>query len=373
MSSHERQFAWGTRWGAAFCLTAILLATPGLQILPVIAATPMLPSSQSRQEVAPRFDQALEAYEAGYQSYRRGDFPAAEQHWQAALELEPNLIKAHYWLGKLFREMGRLNESTFHWEEVIRLQALIQDRRLALGVENNEYPALEQIKVTRERERKAADAFSRGKKFLSEGHWEAAVAEIKTAVALFSAHPEYLRLLARVLADRGDAGGSRKAYRQLLELPDLPRDVALEAIDRLIAGNDREPAAAALRALLRLKPDDTEAAERLKEIEKTSPPEVTFAGRILSRNDQQVVLDIGLDRGLKLADEYSLGLRAFRPGEPVKDPVTERVLGRQFDTISGELLVTKVFARSSWALIRKEFATGVKTGDLIEIADRHGR
>lgn len=357
--------AW--RWLAIPCL----MLTTG--VFSGEAATPILPSTQSRQEIAPRFDQALEAYEAGYQCYRRGDFPASEQHWKNALELEPNLIKAHYWLGKLYREMGRLNESTFHWEEVLRLQDLIQDRRLALGTENNEYPALDQIKATREREKKAAEAFARGKQFLSEGHWEAAVAEIKNAVSLFSAHPEYLRLLARVLADRGDPEGSRKAYRQLLELPNLPRDVALEAIDRLLDGNVKEPAAAALRAMLRQTPGDADVTERLRTLERSSPPEVTFAGRVLSRHDQQVVLDIGLDRGLKLADEYSLGLRAFRPGEPVKDPVTERVLGRQFDTITGELLVTKVFAKSSWALIRKEFATGVKTGDLIEIADRHGR
>ena len=353
------------------------LAIPFLLIsagaVTVEAATPILPSTQSRREIAPRLDQALNAYEIGYQLYRRGDFSAAEQQWKTAIELEPNLIKAHYWLGKLYREMGRLNESTYHWEEVLRLQNLIHDRRLALGTQNNDYPALDQIKMTRDREKKASEAFARGKQFLSEGHWDAAVAEFKSAVTLFSANPEYLRMLARVLADRGEPEGSRKAYRQVLELPNPGREVTLEAIDALLEGNDRDPAEAALRAMLRQSPGDADAAARLQSLDKSSPPEVAFAGKILSRHDQQVVLDIGLDRGLKLADEYSLGLRAFRPGEPVKDPVTERVLGRQFDTITGELLITKVFAKSCWALIRKEFATGVKTGDLIEIADRRGR
>ncbi|MBF0498950.1 MAG: tetratricopeptide repeat protein [Candidatus Riflebacteria bacterium] len=350
-----------------FLILSIIWAF-GLSVI-CAAPAPPLPSSMARHEVLSVFDQAMDSYEEGYRRYLRGDFPEAERFWKHALELEPNMIKAHYWLGKLYREMGRLGDSLSHWEEAIRLTNLIGDRRKALQTENNEYPAFDQIKITKERERKAAESFMLGRNFLYEGQWNAAIAEFKEAVTAYPANSEYLLMLARVSKDGGDGTGSRKAYSRLLELPDVSHEFQLEAIDSLIAGNDIEPAARALRGMLKTNPMDEDVRRRLAPLEREAPSSVAAAGRVLSRLDRQIVLDLGLDRGLKLADEYSLGLRSFRPGDPVIDPNTGKVLGRLPDTISGELLVTKVFARSAWALIRKQFGSGVKVGDLVEIAD----
>lgn len=360
------------QWHAFFgCVVTLILAAEGALLF---AAQPTpLASSMARRELVSVFDQAMDAYEEGYRQYRRGNFLEAERYWKRAIELEPNFLKAHYWLGKLYREMGRLGESITHWEEVLRLKDLIGDRRKALQIENNEYPALDQIKETQERERKAADSFTKGRQFLQDGHWDAAIAEIKAAVAEYPANSEYLLLLARVSKDRGDGGGSRKAYRRLLEISSISRDTHFEAIDALISGGENALAANALREMLKQKPDDEEARRRLSPLEREAPATITSAGKILSRLDRQVVLDMGLDRGLKLADEYSLGLRSFRPGDPVVDPGSGKILGRLPDTISGELVVTKVFAKSAWALIRKQFDSGVKVGDLIEIADGQRR
>jgi len=312
-------------------------------------------------------ERALNAYETGYKHYRAGRFKEAEKSFNEALQIEPNLIKAHYWLGKLYREMGMLKESVFHEEEVLRLINLIRERRIALSVEDNEYPALEQIQKSRDRETKAAEAFFRGKNLLSEGHWDGAISEFKTAVEFYPANREYVLMLARILWDRGDFQGSAKFYSSLLEMENLSKDLIIEGLDRLILSRNRERAYRFLKKIVSENPAEEEFKKRLASIEEKIKLPPASIGKVLRRLKAQAVLDFGQDRGLKLSDEYSLRLRAFCPGEPILDPASGKEIGRLPDTVCGNLLVTKVFSNSCWALIQEEFGQGIKVGDLVEI------
>jgi len=313
-------------------------------------------------------DTALTAYEEGYRQYRAGHFPEAIASFQNALKREPNLIKAHYWLGKLYREAGRLREADFHWEEVMRLQKLIRDRREALKLQNNEYPALSQLLKTRKRQAEAEESFQKGRHLLSEGHWDGAVAGLKKAVELYPANPDYQKLLARLLWDRNDHQGSAKAYIDMLDLHrDLDRDLVNEATDRLVSAGWHREAARILREAIARFPDDADLKNRLVRLDERGEAKPVSSGSVVDRSSGQVILDIGLESGLSLADEYTLKLRSFRPGESITDPKTGRIIGRRPDTVTAELLVTKVFARSCWALIRQENGRGVKAGDLIEV------
>lgn len=313
-------------------------------------------------------ENALTAYEDGYRQYRAGRFTEAMKCFQEAIKREPNLMKAHYWLGKLYREMGRLREADFHWEEVLRLQRLVLDRREALSVQTNEYPALSQLKQTRKRQEEAEESFQSGKHLLKEGHWEGAVAGIKKAVELYPANPDYQKLLARLLWDRNDTQGSAKAYIDMLDLHrDLDRDLIDEATERLVKAGWHKEAARILQESARRFPGDTELQNRLATIGDRGDAKPVSAGTVIDRSRGQVILDIGLESGLTLADEYTLKLHSFRPGESIIDPKTGRVIGRRPDTVTSDLLVTKVFARSCWALIRQEHGRGVKAGDLIEV------
>ncbi len=94
-------------------------------------------------------------------------------------------------------------------------------------------------------------------------------------------------------------------------------------------------------------------------------PVVSIA-KIVQRMDGQVIISIGMEEGLKLSDEYSLALQAFKPGSELSEPETGKLLGRAPNIALAELLVTKVYKNTSWALIRKEYGSGVKAGDLIE-------
>jgi len=342
--------------------------TPGWRAFSGISEKPLRTGTlRTSASSVDNMGSAFQFYEEGYRKYRSGLFSESEKLFLEALRLEPNLLKAHYWLGKVYREMGMLKEAVFHWEEVLRIQTLIRERRMALTIENNEYPAEVQIGLTKQREKEAADAFQKGKHLLDEGHWDGATAQIKEAITLYPSNPEYLRMLGRLLSDRGDVEGCMKVYADLLAVRNLPKEWALDAVDCLIKGGGKIAARQGLKTLARKFPKDKEISDRLSALEEASPTPAISIGKVVQKLRGQVVLDVGLESGLKLADEYNLRLRAFKPGNPVTDPQTGRELGRTLDNITGELLVTKVFANSCWALVRHEFGQGIKIGDLIEI------
>ncbi|MBI3039180.1 tetratricopeptide repeat protein [bacterium] len=312
-------------------------------------------------------DQALTSYESGYREYREGNFIHAEQLFQKALENEPNLIKAHYWLGKLYREMGMLKESVFHWEETLRLKKLIQDRRLALSIKDNEYPALSQISSTKVKIKNAKESYVRSQNFLREGHWDGALAEVKAAVSLYPGNLEYLASLARLQKDLGDYHGSQKSYEELLKIPTVSVDLGLEALDHLVPGGKRAFSVQPLKEFSNKFPGNLKIASRLQALQKNVEEPFYPLGKVVKRENGQVILDIGFNQGLKLADEFRLKFQSFRHGNPILGNPPGEILGRAMEEVSGDLLLTKVFANSSWALIQRELGFGVKEGDLIEI------
>lgn len=312
------------------------------------------------------FDSALSAYEDGYRGYRQGDFTRAEDSFIDALRQEPNLVKAHYWLGKLYHEMGRLEDAIFHWEEVERLNKLIKDRRIALSIQNNEYPSYPQMLRVSQKTKEARDAFERGINLLDNGHWDGAEVEIRLAVNLYPGNHKYLLQLARILWDKGEQQASVKFYRDLLSKRDVSFDDFQEGIDRMLkCGMDYVAAPLIIEQRMRFA-EEPRFAILAGYFKQKSKPEATAPGKVVKRANGQVIINLGMEEGLSLSDEYSLSMRAFKAGEPLHDPDTGKSLGRAPDKPSADLLLTKVYKNTSWALIRREYGPGVKAGDLIE-------
>lgn len=312
-------------------------------------------------------DQAISAYESGYEYYRRGLFRKAEDSLLEALKLEPNLIKAHYWLGKLYRETGQLESAIFHWEEVERLNQLIKDRRLALSIRNNEYPARAQTLRAIKLRVDAKKVFEKGIYLLDKGHWDGAEVELREAVRLYPANHKYLITLARLLWDKEEKSASVKFYRDLLSLRDVSYQEFLEGIDRMFKADMRFVAAPIILENKNRFAGLPEFDQICKSFARDSQPDIVAAGKVVDRLSGQVVVNIGMKDGIGLSDEYSLKLRAFKPGKPISDPDTGKIIGRAPDEPTADLMITKVNRQSSWALIRREMGPGVKAGDLIEI------
>lgn len=344
----------------------LLLLIVMLLCLSVSFAATKRPTELALEPVVP-IDKALHAYEQGYQYYRRGQFFTSEKHLTEAIKLEPNLVKAHYWLGKLYREQGRLEDAIFHWEEVERLNTLIKQRRAALMIKNNEYPAHSQTLRATQLATEARDAYEKGVILLDKGDWNGAEAELRQAVILYPANHKYLIWLARVLWDKNERLASVKFYRDLMSLKDVSLDHFLEGIDRIFQ-LEMKFLAIPLILLQQDRFASSEAFQKVKnEYEIETDSKVAAIGKIIKRNSGQVIINLGMMHGLNLNDEYRLNLRAFKPGRSIFDPDTGKQIGFDTEQRSADLLVTKVNQKSSWALIRREFGSGVKEGDLIEI------
>ncbi len=312
-------------------------------------------------------DRALKAYENGYKYYRYGEFEKSEDSLKEALYFEPNLIKAHYWLGKLYREMGRLDDALFHWEEVERLNKLINDRREALKIQNNEYPDYIQRKKTSEKIKKAKMHYDKAIVLLDEGHWDGAEIEMDEAVKAYPGNPKYLIMMARILWDKKEYQASVKFYRDLLLSREVTYEHFKEGAERMLKANMDyvlSPLVAKHRLRFQNQPGFSDFENHFIIEEKYLTP-VTKA-KIIKRLDGQVIINIGLDDGLNLSDEFRLSMKAFRLGSILKNPDTGKDIGREPDKKVADLLLTKVYKNTSWALIRKEFNTGLKVGDLIE-------
>ncbi len=312
-------------------------------------------------------DQAINAYEQGYAFYRKGLFAAAEQKLIEAIKHEPNLIKAHYWLGKLYKETGRLESAIFHWEEVERLNKLIHDRRIALSIKNNEYPARAQILRIINQRSQAREKYVKGVYLLDKGHWNGAEVELREAVRLYPANHKFLLTLARVLWDKDEKSASVKFYRDLLNLNDVSFKDFAEGINRMMEIDMAYIAAPIVSAKKDKFAQIPEFAEICRYFAAEEKTDIVAAGKVVKRMDGQVIINIGMNKGIELKDEYSLKLRAFSPGEPITDPDTQKIIGRSPDRPTADLMITKVNRQSSWALIRREMGSGVKAGDLIEI------
>ena len=263
--------------------------------------------------------------------------------------------------------MGRLDDALFHWEEVDRLNKLIKFRREALKIQNNEYPDYSRRKKVDGFIKKAREHYEQAMILLDEGHWDGAEIEMDKAVSLYPGNPLYLIMLARIYWDKKEYQASVRFYKDLLFMRDVSFEHFKEGADRMLKANMDyvlAPLVTKHKKRFENKPEYQEIA-KLFIVEDTYLEPIASA-KVIKKLNGQVVLNIGMDNGLSLSDEFRMKLKAYRPGDILKDPDSGKNIGREPDKVMANLLLTKVYKNTSWALIQKEFSTGLKAGDLIE-------
>jgi tetratricopeptide (TPR) repeat protein len=62
-----------------------------------------------------------------------GRIQEAIQHWQEALQINPDHAKAHYNLGLAMEKAGRLQEAVAHYEQALRIKPDYADAEDALA------------------------------------------------------------------------------------------------------------------------------------------------------------------------------------------------------------------------------------------------
>ncbi|MFW6148779.1 MAG: tetratricopeptide repeat protein [Atribacterota bacterium] len=64
---------------------------------------------------------AQTSYQDGYQYFSQGEYQKAEESYQKAIDLNPSFEDAHYWLGKVYRQIGEHNKAAQQWIEVLKI------------------------------------------------------------------------------------------------------------------------------------------------------------------------------------------------------------------------------------------------------------
>ncbi len=60
-------------------------------------------------------------YQNGYQYFSQGNYQKAEENYKKAIELSPDFENAHYWLGKVYRQIGQHDKAITQWMEVLKI------------------------------------------------------------------------------------------------------------------------------------------------------------------------------------------------------------------------------------------------------------
>lgn len=60
-------------------------------------------------------------YKNGYEYFVQENYEKAEQYYKKAIELNPDFEKAHYWLGKVYKQTGAYSQAVEQWKEVLRI------------------------------------------------------------------------------------------------------------------------------------------------------------------------------------------------------------------------------------------------------------
>ncbi|GAG95664.1 unnamed protein product, partial [marine sediment metagenome] len=74
-------------------------------------------SSEAEQKLAFAY------YRLGYAAYQREDYDSCILYLQKAVDVDPEMTEAHYWLARVFYEEGRLNDSLSSWQKVLEIDS----------------------------------------------------------------------------------------------------------------------------------------------------------------------------------------------------------------------------------------------------------
>ncbi|MCS7242533.1 tetratricopeptide repeat protein [Candidatus Caldatribacterium sp.] len=155
--------------------------------------------------------EAYEAYVRGYQSFARGNFQQAAAYFEEAVQHNPKMKEAYYWLGRALYEVGDLAGSERAWMRLLELDPLhSQGQRF-----------LERVRKEQRYGREAVRSFEEGYRLYEEARYEEAALYFERAAAcspFFSEAHEYLaRCYYRMGKKEAYIAARRKAVATLSE------------------------------------------------------------------------------------------------------------------------------------------------------------
>jgi tetratricopeptide (TPR) repeat protein len=200
-----------------------------------------------------------------------GDPQASLEPFERAVRLDPNLFKAHLYLGDALDRLGRRAEAEAQFAEAVRLQPGDVEARRALGM------ALFMLRKADEAEPHLAEAVrlrpddAEARRLLGmvlsvKGRQDEAEAQFAEALRLRPDHVEAHRGLGVVLSAQGKLDEAEAQFAEVLRLQPDHVDARLLLASLLSRRGRLAEAEAQFAEVLRRKPDDPTARGALAEI-----------------------------------------------------------------------------------------------------------
>jgi TolB-like protein/Flp pilus assembly protein TadD len=176
-------------------------------------------------------DSLAEAHTSlGFMSYNFDfDWPAAEQHFRHAIELNPNYVTAHHWYSQFLNVVRRFDESEVELKKALQLDPsslIINADYGGMFYYSRRYDqAVAQYKKTLDLEPRFAVAHSElGRVYAEQKRYDEAIAEQNQAIEISGRRPGLLALLSYAY---GKSGRKIEAERILRELEELNKQNAV--------------------------------------------------------------------------------------------------------------------------------------------------
>ncbi|HEX8650941.1 MAG TPA: tetratricopeptide repeat protein [Pyrinomonadaceae bacterium] len=191
-----------------------------------LAPKETFPKAKAAALKALELDPALaQAYASlGFVSYRFDwDWPRAEEHFQRAIELNPNYATAHHWYGESLVVTGRFDDSICALERALELDPLSlpinTDLAQSLFFARRYDESEEQLRKTLELDQSFVRAcVICGGVYEQKGMYEQSIAILQKAVELSEGNPLALSGLGHAYAASGNTDEARRILGELKQL-----------------------------------------------------------------------------------------------------------------------------------------------------------
>ena len=209
----------------------LVLATPTIVNLPGSKLLAQVPVSQDLETAS--------LYQQGVTRYNRTDWQGAENAFRQALQREPNIAMARYYLGNIFLMQKRLDVAVQEYAEAVRLNPSLADAYYNLGLtlqqQGKNDDAIRAYRQALVIDPIRVDAhYNLGLVLYEQGLLGEAIATYQDAVKLDPTKADAHQNLAIALQQAGKMEEAIAAYREVLKL-DAKNAAAYNNLGSLIA------------------------------------------------------------------------------------------------------------------------------------------
>jgi len=213
-------------------------------------------------------DSARAHWKYGYSLHKADRLDEAAEQYRIALRLNPNEKEVHFGLGQILAAQSQLSEARSELEEALRSDPRNGEYHSEYGcllerLGQQDDASAEHLTAIRLAPKTGRNHYEYAMFLFRQGNLDHAIPEFEAALRHNPKHPETHYHLGRALFVKGDLEGAKIHYLETARLdPNAPVHSGLGVVYARL-GQTSE-AIAQFKEALRLRPDDTEAAENLR-------------------------------------------------------------------------------------------------------------